>query len=165
MAEWKVLMPTYQTVFGSYLGRISCISEPYFRISDFTGGTGSIWSFRKSPWKVKSEVWVKSYGRSKSNKEPIFWLESLIGRAFGASPHPHPIGLTCVWRRKKLHIWGEHPPEYIKYYHSLEFIFLSLIPVSQEGHILRKPKSSLALWKVLRNYISFMLWRNPSWNV
>ena len=65
-------IPTYQTVFGSYLGCISCIFEPYFFLSDLTGGRGSIWSFRKSPWKVKSEVRVKSYGRSKSNKKSMF---------------------------------------------------------------------------------------------
>ena len=68
-----ILIPTCQTVFGSYLGCISCILGPYFCMSDLTGGRGSIWSFRKSPRKVKSEVWVKSYGRSKSSKKPLFW--------------------------------------------------------------------------------------------
>ena len=67
------LIPTCQTVFGSYLGCISCILGPYFCMSDLTGGRGSIWSFRKSPRKVKSEVWAKSYGRSKSSKKPLFW--------------------------------------------------------------------------------------------
>ena len=73
MVESVFLIPTYQTVFGSYLGCISRILGPYFCMSDLTGGRGSIWSFRKSPRKVKSEVWVKSYGRSKSSKKPLFW--------------------------------------------------------------------------------------------
>ena len=36
MVEWKFLMPTYQTAFGSYLGRISRISGPYLCMSDLT---------------------------------------------------------------------------------------------------------------------------------
>ena len=42
MVWGKVSIPTYQTVFGSYLGCISCILEPYFCMSDLTGGPGSI---------------------------------------------------------------------------------------------------------------------------
>ena len=73
MVVWNDLIPTYQTVFGSYLGCISRILEPYFCMPDLTGGPGSIWSFRKSPREVKSEVRVKSYGRSKSTKKSMFW--------------------------------------------------------------------------------------------
>ena len=42
MVGGNVLIPTHQTVFGSYLGCISCILEPYFCMSDLTGGPGSI---------------------------------------------------------------------------------------------------------------------------
>ena len=77
MVGGKVSIPSYQTVFGSYLGCICCISELYFCMSDLTGGPGSIWSFRKSPREVKSEVRVKSYGRSKSIKKSMFWHSNL----------------------------------------------------------------------------------------
>ena len=42
MVGGKVLIPTHQTVFRSYLGCISRILEPYFCMSDLTGGPGSI---------------------------------------------------------------------------------------------------------------------------
>ena len=73
MVDGTFSTPLYQTVFVVYLGCISRISGPYLCMSDLAGGRGSIWSFRKSPRKVKSEVWVKSYGRSKSSKKPLFW--------------------------------------------------------------------------------------------
>ena len=42
MVGGTFLMPTHKTVFGPYLGRISCIFEPYFCMCDPTGGSGSV---------------------------------------------------------------------------------------------------------------------------
>jgi len=59
---------------------ISCISTAYFcisevpgRISELTSNTASIRRFRNSPWKVKSEFWIKSYDRLKIKTDALIF--------------------------------------------------------------------------------------------
>ena len=72
-SEFETLV---ETKYKLYSGCSCCISKAFLCIWYLTGWSALMCRFLKSPWKVKLEVWIKSYccskNLSKSNTNTVF---------------------------------------------------------------------------------------------
>ena len=61
--------PFSASASGAFFRPLQCLNG----LGDALGGLCSACSVQKSPWKVKSEVWIRSYGHLKISQNPYFF--------------------------------------------------------------------------------------------